>query len=438
MSKKLEEVFGVSRKRVSSYLKRPAVDEKFIDALRTDKQIIVYGASKQGKTALVSRYLPHEDNIVISLSPRSGIQDIYKYILSEAGVVLATSFSEGTGVEGKIKSKAKIETTIAMLGKAGTEIQGEIGSNRSTTTNYEEIEFNLNLPNDVASLLRKVNSKKYIILENFHYLDDDIQQKLAFDLRTFQDLNVKFVILGVWKEANRLTQFNGELQDRVIEIPVEPWDPSDFKKIASLGGKDLNIQIGLSVLDNAIKSSFSSVGVFQELMKLTCKEAGVHVAHVGNTRILHDMDHLKKAIEEKTKEYSGRHLRNLESIASGNPPQLSKGDPMPFFLSYYIVDAILELGYDKVVNGVSKEALMGCILPNHHRREDLKGSHLTGALKKLSDLQNRKSIHPPVLAYDSVTRQLKIIDSTFYFFLQNYDLSEAREEIISPLENLVV
>ena len=49
----VEDVFGVSGKQVESYVEREHVDDKFIDALRTDKQIVVYGASKQGKTALV-------------------------------------------------------------------------------------------------------------------------------------------------------------------------------------------------------------------------------------------------------------------------------------------------------------------------------------------------------------------------------------------------
>ncbi len=41
---------------VLSYVKRDEVDNKFTEALNFDKQIIVYGSSKQGKTALVSKY----------------------------------------------------------------------------------------------------------------------------------------------------------------------------------------------------------------------------------------------------------------------------------------------------------------------------------------------------------------------------------------------
>ncbi|WP_047734619.1 hypothetical protein, partial [Vibrio parahaemolyticus] len=86
----VEDVFGVSGKQVASYVERVHVDDKFKDALRTDKQIIVYGSSKQGKTALVKKYIPYEDNILISLSPKTTLKDIYQSILRKSGVVLKT------------------------------------------------------------------------------------------------------------------------------------------------------------------------------------------------------------------------------------------------------------------------------------------------------------------------------------------------------------
>lgn len=55
----IEQVFGVSASPVLSYVQRETVDDSFITALKADKQVVVYGSSKQGKTALVQRYLPY-------------------------------------------------------------------------------------------------------------------------------------------------------------------------------------------------------------------------------------------------------------------------------------------------------------------------------------------------------------------------------------------
>src|SRR5688572_32928023 len=88
---RLEDVFGVSSRPVRSYVEREHVDERFKDSLRSGKQIIVYGASKQGKTALVQKHLPTEDSIVISLSPKTKALDIYRIILASAGVRIAST-----------------------------------------------------------------------------------------------------------------------------------------------------------------------------------------------------------------------------------------------------------------------------------------------------------------------------------------------------------
>ncbi|HDY7661576.1 TPA: hypothetical protein RQJ99_003541 [Vibrio vulnificus] len=431
----VEDVFGVSGKQVASYVERVHVDDKFKDALRTDKQIIVYGSSKQGKTALVKKYIPYEDNILISLSPKTTLKDIYQSILRKSGVVLKTSYTEGTGDTTKVKSKASIQGAVAMVMKGKVEVGLEKDRTAKTDEQFDEIEFNLELPDDVADLIHRVGQKKVVILENFHYLPEELQRTFAYDLRTFQDLKIRFIILGVWKEANRLAQYNGELQDRVYEIPVEPWLEDDFREIARKGEELLNIKFATVILEKCIENAFSSVGVFQELLKNTCFESGV-VNKQSSSTFLENLDAFERAITSKTEEYSGRHLRNLESIACGNGVQISKDKPLPYFLQYYIVMHILEIGYRGLNGGITKEALLHGIKQVHHRKDELRGAQLTAVLKGLTELQANKGISPPVIAYDSNSRQLKVVDSTFYFFLKNAQLEDIKDEIICPMDGL--
>lgn len=270
-------------------------------------------------------------------------------------------------------------------------------------------------------------------MENFHYLPEELQRSFAFDLRTFQDLKIRFIILGVWKEANRLAQFNGELLDRVSEIPVEPWSEDDFRLICRKGENILNITFSSVILNECIENAFSSVGVFQELLKNTCIENGVNNKK-SETLFIDDIKTFERAIVSKTEEYSGRHYRNLESIASGNGSSITKDAPLPYFLHYYIVMHILKLGFRGVNGGISKENLLHSIKQIHHRKDELKGPQLISVLKGLAELQANKGINPPVIAYDSNSRQLKIVDSTLYFFLKNADLEEIKSEIICPMD----
>src|SRR5690606_24692991 len=98
------------------------------------------------------------------------------------------------------------------------------------------------------------------------YLSIDVQEALAYDLRIFQDHHIVFVVLGIWREANRLAQFNGDLLDRITEVPVEPWETADFDKLISVGESLLNVDFS-EVRDRLIEDSFDSVGVVQEICK---------------------------------------------------------------------------------------------------------------------------------------------------------------------------
>lgn len=432
---KVEDVFGVSVKQVKSYIEREQVDNKFTEALKSDKQIIVYGSSKQGKTALVKKYIDYDENIVISLSPKHTLKDIYQTILRKSGVTLRTSYTKGSGHSSSLKGKASIQGAIALILKGNAEVGLDKNSNKSLTENYDEIEFNLELPDDIADIINKHGNKKVIILENFHYLSESVQKDFAYDLRTFQELKIRFVIVGVWKESNRLSQFNGELQDRIDEIPVEPWTEDDFRRIISKGEQELNITFATTIKQLCLDNSFSSVGVFQELLRLTCINSDV--LNKGNSVFIDSEDSFNKALVEKTNDYSERHLKNLEAIASGNNTQIQKDKPLPFFMHYYIVTDILSQGYDAIKNGgMSKLCMMHSIKQKHHRADDLKGGHLTTALKGLVELQSNKSINPPVIAYDATSKKIKVVDSTFYFFLKNANLDDVIDEITNPIDAL--
>ena len=254
------------------------------------------------------------------------------------------------------------------------------------------------------------------------------------DLRAFQELGVRFVILGVWREQNRLAQFNGDLLDRTIEIPVEPWSEDDFKRVADAGSLELNIALGEDLVDDTIDASFSSIGVFQELLKHICTSAGVLNRGVLRRRI-EDAEHLRNAIQVKTRDYGARHERALNAIAAGLVSGGIKGDQLPLYLPYYLVRVILTHGFDGIANGSRKQVLWDWIREIHHRGADVRSNDMTNLLGGLANLQSVKAISPPIFAYDAQQRMLQVVDSTFYFFIKHADANEVVDAIQNPLED---
>lgn len=430
---RLDDVFGVTSRPVLSYVERKDVDTSFREALTSHKQIIVYGSSKQGKTALVSKHLPYAINLLVSLTPKTTLLDVYQTILSKAGVRLISSTVEKNATESSVSIGTKFRAMIPFFGEGSAEAAGTQKGGSGQEVKYEEISVNIELPQTVADLLRRLGCEKWVILENFHYLTDDVQRQFAFDLRAFQELGVKFVILGVWREKNRMAQFNGDLLDRTIEVPVEPWIESDFRHVVTKGCQELNIEIAAPLIDAAIEASFSSIGVFQELIKHICLGAGMESSMRDRT-VIADIQYLQDAIQTKTGDYAARHQRALEAIAAGHNSGGFKGDLPPLFLPYYLVRTILEGGFDGIRNGARRNTLHDRIKSEHHRGNDVRASDMTNLLDGVANLQSVKSISPPIFAYDSQQRILQVVDSTFYFFIKNADATSVLESLQNPLE----
>ena len=106
---------------------------------------------------------------------------------------------------------------------------------------------------------------------------------------------------------------------------------------------------------------------------------------------------------------------------------------MPLYLPYYFVRAILTIDFDEVFRGVERRDLEEEIKRAHHRSGDVRPSDISNLLYNLTKMQVDKSISPPIFDYDRVQRTVKVIDSTFYFFLKNVDSTDVLANIPNPL-----
>lgn len=362
------------------------------------------------------------------------IVDIYHAIMRLSGITIKTIETQGAQSETKAGISTKFKAVIPLFGSGEAKASGELSAGSSKEKTFEEVPVNLELPQDVSELLKRAGrTTTRVILENFHYLDDEKQGQLAFDLRTFQEIGVQFVILGVWREKNRLAQFNGDLLDRIIEVPVEPWTRPEFIAVAQSGERFLNIVFSETMLNAVIDASFSSIGVFQELLKEVCKTGDITETQ-KEIKTICDLKLLEKACLKKAEEYSARHQRALEALSAGNLSASAKEGIIPLYLPYYLVQVILEEGYDVIATGINRSIIQEKIQTKHHRPQDVRASDMSNLLHNLAKTQANKSITPPIIDYDQSKKMLQIVDSTFYFFLKHANLKTIAKELPNPIE----
>jgi hypothetical protein len=428
---KTNDVFGVRSKLIASYIERESVDELFVDALTDGNEVIVYGSSKQGKTSLILKHLQSDNYVKVECSPQTQPIDIYKSILRQLDITYVESEVQGSGYEHGAKINAGFKIKVPLIGEAALGAEGADKASTSASRTVVYTEYNLALAQDVSELLKRNKIDRYLVLENFHYLALDVQETLAYDLRVFQDHGIIFVILGIWREANRLVQFNGDLLDRITEIPVEPWLSDDFTRVIDKGAQLLNVDFS-AVRADLITASFDSIGVVQEVCKQCCLMAGVTETGVQRVAITHQ--HLNDALDKKAGEYGVRHIRNFESFSDIARKTSNQSGKPSLAYPYYFIRLLLTTDFESIERGLPRSRLLEDIRAIHHRPDDVRSSDLGAFLHNVTQHQINKKIQPPFVDYDRGGKVMKIIDSSLYFFLRHCDRAAILADLPPPLD----
>jgi len=424
-----EDVFGVRAKLVLSYVERPEVDERFVDALKTDHHVVVYGSSKQGKTSLRQKHLPETECIVVRCSPRMALIDLYQSIVRQSGVRIASVETSTQSTSQGAKVSVGFKATIPWFGGADAKTEGSTAAESQQSLTTEFVSYNYEDAQAVAELLSKVHQKKWVVLENFHYLPVETQQAIAFDLKTFHEIGIRFLVLGIWREANLLVTHNMDLQGRIAEVPVEPWQDTDFEKVAEKGAKLLNVEIGKGVLSAFRDSAYGNIGLYQEFLRLFCMRSGVaqtakSATHLGDGKMA------AETLTDTCNARRGTLIKAFQGIAARSRVRRGETD-QPLLLPYYLVQVIIQTEIAKLQQGLDKTQLLTLLRDMHHRedKETIRVGDVSNLVTKLPKYQEDMT---PVLYYDGNSRRVRVVDSTVLFVLAGVDREELASEIPMP------
>jgi hypothetical protein len=250
------------------------------------------------------------------------------------------------------------------------------------------------------------------------------QKVISTDLRIFNDYGIRFIILGIWRERNRLGQYNGDLIDRMKEIPVDPWEDKDLLKIAEKGSKILNIEFDDKTINKIAEVSYQSVGVFQELCKELCLANDINEVQKEKKKVF-DHETLSLAIQQEVVDYGERHIMAIKAFVKKN----TKRKESLVSMSYYIAKSIAEIKIDKFDSGINRDRIEKYVQSNLKSGNKYNKGELVRFLNNLSDYQHIRKIWPPLFDYDQTSQILRIIDSTFFFYLKH-----AKAKILDEIE----
>lgn len=409
---KLGDVYGNSRNIPLTYQTRESVDNRFVNDLTREKHIILHGGSKQGKTSLRKSVLREDEAIVIQCTRDTNRIMLYEMILKKANIDYEVSKSINTRGANKLTVKIQAEGKIPFLAKVGGEGSGELAKETGDTKNYKNFDIDADDPNDIVRVLTEAGFTKYIVIEDFHYLDEEVQTSFAFDLKVFHETSkLVFIIVGVWQESNRLIMYNGDLTGRVTNINVDNWTDADLKNVIDNGEPLLNISFPEEVKQEIIKISQDNVGLLQEICFRTCEKYNVWTTSNDQIEIgtKQDVVEIAKLISD---DQAARYRNFMVKFSEGlNTTELE--------MYKWIIYGIINSSTQDLRNGVTPGKLFGIIRPKHPKSSTLQLNNLLSALERVQSVQFKHRLQPLILDYSN--SNLFVVDANFLVYLNTHE-----------------
>ena len=416
----LSEVYGNSRDVPLTYQTRPRVDDRFVNDIARDKHIVLHGGSKQGKTCLRKNHLNEDEYVLVQCTRDTTRSKLYELILKSANFQYEVSNSITTSGTNKITVKVSAESGIPLFAKAKGETEYEGSKEKQRSTSYKKLDVDPEDPNDLVRVLTESGFSKFIIIEDFHYLDEDVQKQFAFDLKVIHETSkFVFVIIGVWLETNRLLLYNGDLNGRLTNINVDLWPDDLLKRVIDNGKPLLNIQFSEEVESEIISISQDNVGLLQELCYRLCEEHDVWSTQ-DETKVIGTIEQVKELAKEIADDQAGRYSIFLAKFSEG----LSVTE---LEMYKWIMRAIINATSDELRAGIPQTTLFHRIRDEHPKKSTLQQNNINQALERVQNVQFKHKLQPLILDYSN--GELSVIDVNFIVYLQTH----SKEELLSKI-----
>lgn len=411
-----------------TFLER-SVHKKFQNALMSYNIIVVYGESRQGKTWTIERYCPSQ--LRIGCDASMTLEQIKKEMLHVIGLDIHTvehsvteGYSEGCSVSSGVGTE--------MLMSAGMDASLSATHSETLKTIYDTVDITKNV--EFLETLRKNSESKYYVFDNFHYLSPTVQQQFCSLLKEFNYQGIKVIIVGVWKDASRITALAPDLLNRCAHIDIGTWKEEELEAVAEKGARALNIEIDSEAKSLFIRCAARNIGIFKDFVQKYCQEFGIFKTQKTKKPLIGRGSTNKVAEEVVSEAYTPLHDRIINLAM----PQRERKDSKRMRLK--IIIAVLQLIVEddviKTQGGIHLNTIKEKLdtLCTCWKEDQIGISNLTqelGLLHLREENRQTGTNFIPLFYFDKANKKMLVLEPTVYVIKEYNEslLNEIAEEL---------
>jgi len=397
----LEDAFGVPPKVKSlSYVDRGGLDDRLRSAASTGRLIMIHGDSKQGKTWLRQTVLPADECVTVQCQLGATPASIFRQALGELGVKVEVSESSTRDVEGGADLTASGDLGFKLVVKASLKSRITSKFRRSSKRELRPIGGGEGDLNWVARILRE--SKKRLVIEDFHYVDEDNRRQFAFLFKGLVDYRVYPIVIGVWPQKHLLTYYNGDLEHRIVDVHLL-WTAEELEEVLQKGAEALNISMSQPLRRELVADAYGNVGTLQALAEALCEEEGIRERQAKRVYLTPGpalercRERIATDMHPRFQGFADAYVRGLRELPEPSRPVMQAA-----------IEAVCDRPDDELLRGVPVDQL-GIAAPPAR-------SEMVQSLGGVEMFQAELKISPLVMTFDRHTQSVCLIDRRFLFY----------------------
>jgi len=278
-------------------------------------------------------------------------------------------------------------------------------------------ELNANASFDeITSLIKLV---KFIVVDDFHHLEDEARQELATNLKLWHEREVRFVVIGIASSADELYGADSELGIRNDPYKLTTQSEIFCRELISLGEQALNIIFSDRLKSEIISVSNGVPSIIQVVCRNCCIEAKVEETQNGEPKTIDcKLSQLRKSV---LRAFDGKYFNKVVGLAKGKQQARSVHN------TYFdIVKKIASESGSEIPAELLYREIVGTIEDSKLRSR--KATSFNNCMNNLSDVIDEKGLKE-ILFYNKGSKCVSIEDPSFRFYLNLLDIEDIRKKI---------
>ncbi|MFD1605264.1 hypothetical protein ACFSJW_01580 [Flavobacterium artemisiae] len=356
---KTNEVFISGGFPVNTYNPRPELklEDKLVDYLETGHKLIsITGPTKCGKTVLSTRVIPEESCVFVDGGAIRTEIEFWEFVAMDLQIDVETVTTQT-----KSKSAEKSGEISGEIGKIFVKLGSKVADKDVQTDTQSSSTTKVTLLKSIV-LKTLVERNVVLLIDDFHYMNPDLQQSIVRAIKQPIFKGLKAVILAVPHRAFDSVKVESEMTGRVSQLSIPLWEINELEEIANLGFKKLNVSCEPTIITHLANESYGSPHLMQEFCSRICKINGIEESkeEVQTIKKPNYKEFFNQVVNTITSKIAFERLAAGPKIKGQERIQRKLGSGETADIYVVILHAIAETGpktvitYDELRNSVKK------------------------------------------------------------------------------------